>query len=69
MIQAQTGANGEFCLAVTPDDDWSVSSFHDDGADTGGFAVELDSRDAVGMCGGDSGCKDVGEVAIPILEG
>lgn len=64
LIQAQTLPDGSFCLAVTPDDDWAVSAFIDDGEQAGGFAVDLDSRDAVGMCGG-SGCKDVGEVAIP----
>lgn len=64
LIQGETGSDGSFCLPVTPNDDWYVSTFHDDGADSYALSVELNSSDATGMCGGD-GCKSVGDVALP----
>jgi hypothetical protein len=67
LVQADTGDDGSFCLPVTPDDDWSVSTYFDDGSATGlGLTVDVVSSDAVGMCGGD-GCKKVGDVDLPVL--
>ncbi len=67
LIQAETASDGSFCLPVTPDDDWSVSSFFSDGQRSFGLQVDLRSDNAAGMCGGSTGCKDLGQVALPAL--
>jgi hypothetical protein len=61
-----TAADGSFCVPVTPDDDWRVSTYFDDGAEAFGLEVALDSGEAAGVCGG-SGCKQLGDVALPRL--
>ena len=66
LVQAETSDDGSFCLPVTPDDDWNVSTYYDDGDKSYGLAVSVNSGEAAGMCGGD-GCKSVGEVAIAPL--
>jgi hypothetical protein len=66
LVQAETGEDGSFCLPVTPDDDWRVSTFYEADGEAFGIEVEVKSSDATGMCGGD-GCKDVGDVALPAL--
>ena len=66
MIQAETAADGSFCLPVTQDDDWRVSSFFSNGRRSFGLRLNLRSDQAAGMCGG-LGCKDVGAVALPEL--
>jgi Carboxypeptidase regulatory-like domain len=66
LIQVETAADGSFCVPVTPDDDWRVSTYFDDGAEAFGLEVALDSAAAAGMCGG-SGCKQLGDVALPRL--
>lgn len=67
LIQAETSDDGSFCLPVTPDDDWSVSTFFADGQSSFGLQVDLRSDQAAGMCGGDTGCKNLGEVSLPKL--
>jgi Carboxypeptidase regulatory-like domain len=67
LIQVETAADGSFCVPVTPDDDWRVSTYFDDGAEAFGLEVALDSAQAAGMCGG-SGCKQLGNVALPRLQ-
>ena len=44
-----------------------MTTFYDDGMQSYGLAVDLNSSDAVGMCGG-TGCKSVGDVALPALD-
>jgi hypothetical protein len=66
LVQADTTADGSFCVPVTPNDDWQVSTYYDDGADGLGLSIPLNSSDATGMCGGD-GCKKVGDVELPAL--
>jgi hypothetical protein len=66
LVQADTNADGSFCLPVTPNDDWSVSTYYDDGDAGLGLTVDVNSSDAVGMCG-EGGCKSVGDVALPPL--
>ncbi|MFT3927506.1 MAG: hypothetical protein QM778_33545 [Myxococcales bacterium] len=67
LVQAQTADDGSFCLPVSPDDDWHVTTYYDDSAQSYGLAVDLNSSNAAGMCGG-SGCKNLGEVPLPALE-
>lgn len=67
LIQAETHADGSFCMPVSPDDDWSVSAAFDDGQTAYGLAADLRSDEASGMCGG-TGCKDIGSVTLPIVE-
>jgi len=67
LVQAETAEDGSFCLPVTPNDDWRVSTYYDDGKDGLGLEVPVNSADATGMCGG-SGCKSVGDVDLPTLE-
>lgn len=67
MVQAETANDGSFCLPVTPNDDWQVSTFYDDGRGAYGLDVPVNSADATGMCGGDTGCKDVGDVQLGML--
>jgi hypothetical protein len=67
LVQAETNADGSFCLPVTADDDWRVSTFFADGEESFGLEVELRSDVASGMCGG-SGCKDVGDVTLGASE-
>jgi hypothetical protein len=66
LVQADTGSDGSFCLPVTPDDSWSVSTYYDDGKEGLGLRVEVVSEDAAGMCG-DSTCKQVGDIVLPAL--
>jgi hypothetical protein len=66
LVQADTGTDGSFCVPVTPNDDWQVSTYYDDGAAGLGLSIPLNSSDATGMCGGD-GCKQVGDVDLPAL--
>lgn len=68
LIQAETHADGSFCMPVTADDDWRVSTFYDDGSESFGLEVNLSSDQAAGMCGGSSGCKDVGDVTLPSID-
>ena len=68
LIQAETHADGSFCMPVTADDDWRVSTFFDDGSESFELAVNLRSDQASGMCGGTTGCKDVGEVTLPSID-
>lgn len=68
LIQAETSSDGSFCLPVTPDDDWTVSTYFDDGTASYGLSVDLRSDQAAGMCGGDTGCKSVGDVALPVID-
>lgn len=67
LVQAESGEDGSFCLPVSPNDDWHVTTFYDDGKESYELAVDLRSSDAAGMCGG-TGCKSVGDVALPSLE-
>lgn len=68
LVQADTAADGSFCLPVTPNDDWAVSAyFADSKANSLGIQVSVNSADATGMCGG-SGCKQVGDVELPVLK-
>lgn len=67
LVQAEAGEDGSFCLPVTPNDEWSVSTYYDDGDATFGLRVNVDSKEATGMCGGD-GCKQLGDLTLPRLD-
>lgn len=68
LIQAETKSDGSFCLPVTPDDDWDVSTYFDDGTTSYALSADLRSDNAAGMCGGDTGCKNLGDVSLPVME-